>query len=190
MKKITINTLVKSLCAVVVATLASCASVNLSEPLPSNTSADQRKEIEGQWVNSDGACIIKFDAKGVGRLASLKWNDEKQEFQKEEHEFWVTSINTELYVSAKFEEDNHVAYVLAKCAVDDTHLILWGADPDTFAALIEAKQLTGTVEEGKYSKTVSLTTSSKLVMELLEKSKRKDLFMLEEPMILQRITKQ
>lgn len=168
--------------------LASCTSVQLTEPLPFNTSSETRASLEGVWKSEDGVITVKFDAKGVGHAASIQWSDEKQKFEIEDQQFSLTSISGGLYLCGHYSDDEEKAYLLAKCARVEGNFIIWGANTSAFKELIAAKKLKGSVGTNKHSTTVALSSSTKDIMNLLEKSKRKDLFNFEEPMILTKVS--
>ena len=157
------------------------------KPLPNNTSVEDRELFEGAWSNNEGQCHVKFDSKGFGRMASLEWDDEKEVFNVDGGAFVLTKLKEEFYLSAYNGEDAKGETVLAKCALIEGDLLIWGADVKRFEELVKQGKLLGDVAKGDHGSSVTLKSSPGDLSEVLKSEK--NLFFYKEPMVLRKHTK-
>lgn len=157
------------------------------KPLPHNTTEQKREQLVGEWATEDGSCKMNFDSKGIGRCASLEWNDESGEFEVHSQLFILTQVEDDFYLSVQSDEgDGDSAYELVQCVISKANFIIWGPDTNRFEELIQQKKLTGEVDYTKHATNISLTNSPKEIVEVLKKEKA--LFDYKKPIVLRKLS--
>jgi len=179
--------LLKLTAALAMLMIASCSSVSMNKPLPNNTTEEEREGFEGVWSTKEGQCSVKFDSKGLGHVAGLKWDAEKEVFKAEDSVFILTQLDSEFYLSAYQSEGAKGTLVLAKCALVEGDLLIWAPDVGRFKELVKQGELVGEISHNDHSSDVLVKSTPQELAEILKKSK--NLFHYKAPNIFTNISK-
>ena len=167
-----------------------CSSVTTTHPLSSDHKSIDREKFEGVWQMDESVVHVKFSPNGIAQIAGLKWD--KDEFRMGKAKAIVTEGKKHNFLSVQFQEDTGEwasgYYFLAYKFTDQGDLILWLPVPEVFEASVETKQLQGTIEEGEYSKNVTITNEPGALLEIINDPDNLQAFDYTEPMVLKKIS--
>jgi hypothetical protein len=177
-----------SVILLLVSTFMGCASVTIQRPLPARIDASEQAMFEGEWVSEGQIIYIRFTDNSVGRFAGLDWKDGR--FQLDEGEIIVTKGQEKSFVSVRVKENGvwDERYYFAQYRLTEAgDLVLWLPDTKAFGDAVAKGSLAGTVEKGKHTQSVTISSEPEKVLAFLNNPAHGELFDSKEPMILKKL---
>ena len=177
-----------TLVALAVLAVGGCSSVTLVKPLPANTSASDRAQLEGRWVSGGDVLFVKFTDDGIGKVAGVDWKNGR--FELSEAELVVSRANDRGFLSIRSRGTDgwdQEVYLLEYQLTRDGDLVIWEPDPEAFAAVVGQGLIEGTVERGEHTVNVTLTDAPEKVLAFLGDPVNGELFDLRHPTIATRL---
>ncbi len=181
------------LAALAAALLAGCGALT-EQPLPAVPLADaERARFDGAWVGDppDEVVSIRVSCDGVGHVASLEWDDGAFRMERTEAVFSEGRKGgaKSRFISLRLADKGgkpakQPMYLLLKYRFqnDDT-LVLWGANPEPFAAAIRAGRLHGQVD--RYDNVI--TSPPQTVLDFIDDPDDVRLFAYAQPMVWHKV---
>ena len=174
--------------ALAVLAVGGCSSVTLVKPLPANTSASDRAQLEGRWASGGEILFVRFTDDGIGKVAGVDWKNGR--FELAEAELVVSRIADRGFLSLRSRGTNgwdQEYFLVEYHFTSDGDLVIWEPDPEAFAAVVGQGLIEGTVERGEHTVNVTLTGASEKVLAFLGDPANGELFDLRRPTIATRL---
>ncbi len=152
------------------------------------------QNIDGTWINEDGAMLIKtLDAeKGIIKIIFLedKENIETAKIKIMKGKAW-------LYFNMLPEDsEKEPEYLWGRISIEDKRIIFWHTANDPFAEAVKKRKIKGKIDNKKQisgemsfeTSTVILTDSAKNIINLVETSD-KNYFVWDDPTVFIKLAK-
>lgn len=169
-------------------TLMGCASVTLQWPLPAKIDAAEQALFEGEWISEGQIIYVRFTDDGAGRFAGVDWKEGR--FQMDEGEIIVSKGRERSFLSVRVKENGvwDERYYFAQYRFTEPgEMVLWLPDTKAFGEAVEKGMLEGSVEKGKHTQSVTISSEPEKVLAILNDPANGALFGEKEPMILKRL---
>jgi hypothetical protein len=174
--------------ALLLPALTGCSSVTVKQPLPWMADTTELAAFEGEWVYEGQVLHLRFGSDGIGRLASLKWRDDR--FVADEGEFIVSKGAERSFLSVRIMENGEWLegyYVVQYRFTDQGDLILRQPEVAAFVDAVANGRLAGVVEKVGHAGSVVITSPPEKVLAFLNEPANGSLFDYGEPIILKKL---
>lgn len=168
--------------------LTGCTSVTTDQPLSADPKPLDKEKFEGLWRLDNAAVAIRFAENGIGRVAAMKWKDDR--FQLIQAEIIIAHGNNFNFLSFRAQHEgawpDHYTFLQYKFT-DDGDLILWPPNPDAFSVALETNALQGAITKEKHSTDIRVTSPTDVLLAFMDNPERLDLFNYREPVVLKKL---
>ncbi|MFP4141466.1 MAG: hypothetical protein ACLFVY_12975 [Phycisphaerae bacterium] len=171
-----------------------CGGVFTAKPLTQTTATELRKPLTGTWVTGDNALQIRFDSNGVGHIGGVQWDKKKERFTLTEGELRAVKTADQRFLSVRFRNEDGSwpgeHSLLAYNVLDSGDWIIWSADENAFAKVVENETLAGKVQKDEKITRVTLTGKPVAILKAISDDDAAGLFNYRKPVVLRKLPRE
>ncbi len=165
---------------------SACDIVTLERPLGTPPSEDLSLDVDGVWQVGDGVLHVKYLGNGQLSVAWVGWEDGR--FELKQTAGFLSTLDGVPYVGLFLEPESpeeEAGFLFGRYArIDEESAVLFVPRFRTFAEAVESGKLSG---RGKMDQ-VHLDGDLGRIEDFVRAAPASDLFVLEEPQLLRRVT--
>ena len=160
--------------------MSGCVAVYTTEPVGDEPVKLQAQDWEGTWVQDKDFFVIRLSEPDQGMLVAAWIEEENDSLKLESLNGHIRATGDTMFISFRDKDyPDSPRYFWARIKQDGRQIIFWQPEEKAFKALVESKQLPGSIDDDN----IILEPLKNEHLRFIIEDKNKNLFDWQEPIV-------